>query len=244
MLCWLTYCVYWHNNTAVSRPYDPGWGLRKTVKAFLPALTNIKAHEVVSETVKNSAKSHPFATIFFCHVGSSETAHQIWSLWRQWNGLSWDHFNYVRSKRIVSKETKFGARFHLSQRGRKNGRKKGGSLQRVFNGLWDHLMGFYVCECRWESSSRRSRIEEVALTRLRIGHCHATHSHHFIRSEPPDAGVWSLQCSSDCQTCSISQRHMRTVESHQIALLPQRIAWRRVGGYCYSIHESTSLLLT
>ena len=38
---------------------------------------------------------------------------------------------------------------------------------------------------RWESCSRRSRIEEVALTRLRIGHCHATHCHHFTNSEPP-----------------------------------------------------------
>ena len=38
---------------------------------------------------------------------------------------------------------------------------------------------------KWGSSSRRSRVEEVALTRLRIGHCHATHSHHLTNSEPP-----------------------------------------------------------
>ena len=38
---------------------------------------------------------------------------------------------------------------------------------------------------RWESSSRRSRIEEVALTRLRIGHCHITHSHHLAGSDRP-----------------------------------------------------------
>ena len=38
---------------------------------------------------------------------------------------------------------------------------------------------------KWESSSRRSRMEEVALTRLRIGHCYATHSHHLTGSEPP-----------------------------------------------------------
>jgi ribonuclease HI len=37
----------------------------------------------------------------------------------------------------------------------------------------------------WESSSRRRRIEEVALTRLRIGHCHATHSYLLTGSEPP-----------------------------------------------------------
>ena len=94
--------------------------------------------------LKTLCKEPPFLRPFFLHVGSNETAHQIWSLWRQyassehsWNGLRRDHF-------IVSKETKLGARFHLSQRSRKNGRKKGGSLQRVFNGLWDYLMGFYV----------------------------------------------------------------------------------------------------
>ena len=37
----------------------------------------------------------------------------------------------------------------------------------------------------WESSCRRSRVEEVALTRLRIGHCYATHSHFLSASEPP-----------------------------------------------------------
>ena len=37
----------------------------------------------------------------------------------------------------------------------------------------------------WESSCRRSRTEEVALTRLRIGHCYATHSHLLTSSEPP-----------------------------------------------------------
>ena len=68
ILCLLAYC-----HTAVSRPYDPGWGLRKPVKASfareVPAaettLTNIKAHEVVSETVKNSLqRATLFATIF------------------------------------------------------------------------------------------------------------------------------------------------------------------------------------
>ena len=117
--------------------------------------------------LKTLCKEPPFLRPFFLHVGSSETAHQIWSLWRQyassehsWNGLRRDHF-------IVSKETKFGARFHLSQRGRKNGRKKGGSLQGVFNGLWDHLMGFYVCECglrRWNFPGKK------ALTVLRRPH--------------------------------------------------------------------------
>ena len=38
---------------------------------------------------------------------------------------------------------------------------------------------------RWESSSRRSRTEEVALTRLRIGHCYATHSHYLTSSDAP-----------------------------------------------------------
>ena len=37
----------------------------------------------------------------------------------------------------------------------------------------------------WESSSRRNRVEEVALTRLRIGHCHATHSHLLTAGAPP-----------------------------------------------------------
>ena len=49
----------------------------------------------------------------------------------------------------------------------KNGRKKGGSLQRVFNGLWDHLMGFYVGECdlrRWNFPGNK------ALTVLRKPH--------------------------------------------------------------------------
>ena len=38
---------------------------------------------------------------------------------------------------------------------------------------------------RWESSSRRNRTEEVALTRLRIGHCYATHSYHLTNTDAP-----------------------------------------------------------
>ena len=38
---------------------------------------------------------------------------------------------------------------------------------------------------RWESSCRRNRVEEVALTRLRIGHCYATHSYHLTNTDPP-----------------------------------------------------------
>ena len=38
---------------------------------------------------------------------------------------------------------------------------------------------------RWESSSRRSRTEEVALTRLRIGHCYATHNHLLTSCQAP-----------------------------------------------------------
>ena len=38
---------------------------------------------------------------------------------------------------------------------------------------------------KWESSSRRDRREEVSLTRLRIGHCHATHAH-FLNSTAPN----------------------------------------------------------
>ena len=38
---------------------------------------------------------------------------------------------------------------------------------------------------RWESSSRRNRAEEVALTRLRIGHCYATHSYHLTNTDAP-----------------------------------------------------------
>ena len=37
----------------------------------------------------------------------------------------------------------------------------------------------------WESSNRRNRVEEVALTRLRIGHCYATHSHLLTKGAPP-----------------------------------------------------------
>ena len=65
--------------------------------------------------LKTLCKEPPFLRPFFLPVGSSETAHQNWSLWRQyassehsWNGLRRDYF-------IVSKETRFGARFHLSQ---------------------------------------------------------------------------------------------------------------------------------
>ena len=38
---------------------------------------------------------------------------------------------------------------------------------------------------KWESSIRQNRIEEIALTRLRIGHCYATHSHLLTGSDPP-----------------------------------------------------------
>ena len=38
---------------------------------------------------------------------------------------------------------------------------------------------------RWESSRRRNRAEEVALTRLRIGHCYATHSYHLTNTDAP-----------------------------------------------------------
>ena len=37
---------------------------------------------------------------------------------------------------------------------------------------------------RWESSNRRSRREEVCLTRLRIGHTYASHGHYLSGSEP------------------------------------------------------------
>ena len=37
----------------------------------------------------------------------------------------------------------------------------------------------------WESSTRQNRIEEIALARLRIGHCYATHSHLLTGSDSP-----------------------------------------------------------
>uniref|UniRef100_A0A8D8UIR9 RNase H type-1 domain-containing protein n=1 Tax=Cacopsylla melanoneura TaxID=428564 RepID=A0A8D8UIR9_9HEMI len=37
----------------------------------------------------------------------------------------------------------------------------------------------------WDSSNRNSRIEEVIITRIRIGHTRLTHNHLFTRSPPP-----------------------------------------------------------
>uniref|UniRef100_A0A8D8VSU1 RNase H type-1 domain-containing protein n=1 Tax=Cacopsylla melanoneura TaxID=428564 RepID=A0A8D8VSU1_9HEMI len=37
----------------------------------------------------------------------------------------------------------------------------------------------------WDSSNRNSRIEEVIITRIRIGHTRLTHNHLFTRSPQP-----------------------------------------------------------
>jgi hypothetical protein len=52
----------------------------------------------------------------------------------------------------------------------------------------------------WPSSVRRSRREEVAITRLRIGHCPLTHSFLFTEERIPP------RCD-DCD-CSLSVRHI------------------------------------
>ena len=95
---------------------------------------------------------------------------------------------------------------------------------------------------RLESSSRRSRIEEVALTRLRIGHCHATHSHHLTSSEPPVCDHCSARLTvkhvlSPSDICE----QLRAIKSRYFHNAPLDDV---LGGYCYSIHESASLILT
>lgn len=59
-----------------------------------------------------------------------------------------------------------------------------------WQGRWDKepdcaLRRLHPNTSTWESSNRRNRVEEVALTRLRIGHCYATHSHLLTKGAPP-----------------------------------------------------------
>ena len=66
----------------------------------------------------------------------------------------------------------------------------------------------------WESSSRRDRREEVSLTRLRIGHCYATHAHHLNNSAPKACSHCGSRLTvshvlSDTDSCDHLKRRMR-----------------------------------
>ena len=67
---------------------------------------------------------------------------------------------------------------------------------------------------KWESSSQKRRKDEVALCRLRIGHCNFTHIHLMTKQLPP-------QCCGETQTAMHTLVECPATERKRITMFPQ-----------------------